>query len=141
MSTAASSSRDVAQVARFAANGVAATAVHFSVLVFALEVLRIPSAGLANVLAAVFGISASFLGSRYFVFRRADQAMIAQAAKFVTLYATTAGLHGLVLAVWTDWWGLDYRWGFALATALQVAASYWGNTQLVFRKPAAGSPK
>jgi putative flippase GtrA len=138
MRMAASSTRDLGQMARFAVNGVAATAVHFSVLTFAIEVVRIPSAGLANLFAAVFGISASFLGSRYFVFRRADQPIAGQAAKFVALYGAIALLHGMVLALWTDWWGLDYRWGFVLATALQVVASYWGNTQLVFRKLAGG---
>jgi putative flippase GtrA len=109
--------------------------------VFALGVLRIPSAGLANLLAAMFGISASFLGSRYFVFRRTEQPIAAQAANFVSLYAAIAISHGLVLSVWTDWWSFDYRTGFVLATVLQVGASYWGNTQIVFRELAAGSPK
>lgn len=141
MTSAASSRPEFGQIARYAVNGLAATAVHFSVLVFALEVLRIPSAGLANLLAAVFGISASFVGSRYFVFRRRDQPIAGQAARFVMLYAAIAGSHGLVLAVWTDWWALDYRWGFVLATGLQVATSYWGNKRLVFRSLAPGGSK
>ena len=139
MTTAAGSGREAAQVARYVANGLVATAVHYGVLVFGLEVLRIPAAGLANLVAAVFGIATSFLGSRYFVFRRHDQPITGQAAKFVALYAAIAVLHGLVLGVWTDWWGLDYRWGFVLATGLQVACSYWGNKRLVFQGPAAGA--
>lgn len=132
---ASGSGREAGQVARYVANGLAATAVHYGVLVFGLEVLKIPAAGLANMLAAVFGITASFLGSRYFVFRRPDQPIAGQAARFVLLYAAIACLHGLVLALWTDWQHLDYRWGFVLATGLQVACSYWGNKHLVFKHP------
>ena len=139
MTIAAGSRRETAQVARYVVNGLVATAVHYGVLVFGLEVLRIPAAGLANLVAAVFGIATSFLGSRYFVFRRHDQPIAGQAAKFVALYAAIAVLHGLVLGVWTDWLGLDYRWGFVLATGLQVACSYWGNKRLVFQGPTAGT--
>ena len=87
--------------------------------------------------AACFGITASFFGSRYFVFLRPDGAIGRQAARFGALYAGIAGLHALVLALWTDWLGLDYRWGFFLATGLQVALSYWGNKRLVFNRPGA----
>jgi putative flippase GtrA len=137
-SMAAASRHEFGEIARYVANGLAATAVHFAVLVLGLKVLLIPSAGLANLVAAVFGISVSFLGGRYFVFRRRDQPMGAQAARFALLYVFMALVHGLVLAVWTDWWALDYRWGFVLATGMQVAASYWGNKRLVFGRSAPG---
>ena len=136
MTIAAKSAREAGQVARYVVNGLVATAVHFGVLTFLLEVMRVPVAGLANLVAAVFGIATSFLGSRYYVFRRPDQPVAPQAAKFIALYAAIACLHGLVLAVWTDWWGLPWRWGFVLATGLQVALSYWGNKRLVFRDAA-----
>lgn len=130
----------LAEIARYIVNGLAATAIHFGVLSFCLEVLRLPSAALANLVAATFGISASFLGSRYFVFRRPDEPMARQAARFGALYAGIAVLHALVLALWTDLGGLDYRVGFLLATGLQVVLSYWGNKRLVFNAPAAKAP-
>jgi putative flippase GtrA len=137
MTMAAGARREFGQVARYVVNGLAATAVHYGVLSFCLELLKLPSAGLANLVAAAFGISASFLGSRYFVFRRPDEPIGQQAARFGTLYAAIACLHALVLALWTDYLGFDYRWGFLMATVLQAVLSYWGNKRLVFHRPAA----
>jgi putative flippase GtrA len=124
----------LAQVVRFGVNGLLATAVHFGVLTFNLKVLEMPSAGLANLLAAVAGIAASFIGSRYFVFRQRTELWITQAARFVVLYAAIACLHGLVLYVWTDRAGWDYRAGFLVATVLQTLCSFVGGKLLVFRK-------
>ena len=137
MTTAGSARREVGQAARYILNGLVATAVHYGVLSFCLEVLKLPSAGLANLVAAAFGITVSFVGSRYFVFRRPDEPIGQQAARFGALYAAIACLHALVLALWTDYFGFDYRWGFLLATGLQVVLSYWGNKALVFNRPAA----
>lgn len=121
------------EIARYGINGLAATAVHYGVLTFNLKVLQLSSAGLANLIAAVFGVGASFFGSRYFVFPAASQSIFRQALKFSALYGAIAVLHGLVLLVWSDWHGLDYRLGFLIATAIQVSLSYLGNKFLVFR--------
>jgi putative flippase GtrA len=121
------------EILRYAINGLVATAVHYGVLTFNLEVLGIPSAGLSNLIAAVFGIGVSFIGSRYFVFPATDASILSQAVKFSGLYGAIALLHGLVLLAWTDWFGMDYRWGFLLATVLQVSLSYVGNKYLVFK--------
>jgi putative flippase GtrA len=123
----------IVEIFRYGINGLAATAVHYIVLTFNLKVIELPSAGLANLIAALFGITASFLGSRYFVFPGTGDNIFAQAAKFSVLYGAIAILHGLVLLVWTDWIGNDYRVGFLLATSLQVLGSYFGNKFLVFR--------
>ncbi len=125
---------DRTQVARYAINGLLATAVHFAVLSFNLQVVGMSSAGMANMFAAVVGISASFLGSRYFVFRNHNEAISRQAARFGLLYALITSLHGIVLYIWSDVWQLDYRIGFLFATVFQVALSYWGNKILVFKK-------
>jgi putative flippase GtrA len=122
------------QIIRYVINGLVATAVHFSILTFNLKVLGIQSAGVANLLAAVGGISMSFLGSRYFVFRKTDGSLAHQASKFILLYALIASLHGLILYGWTDRWQLDYRLGFLIATTVQISLSYWGNKVLVFNK-------
>lgn len=120
------------QAARFLVNGLLATGVHFGLLTFNLQVLGMESAALANVLAALGGILVSFLGNRYYVFRRMGDPIIRQAARFGILYSAIAAIHGLVLFFWTDMWGLDYRVGFLVATCLQVVLSFWGNKRLVF---------
>lgn len=121
------------ELIRYVINGVVATAVHYGVLTFNLEVLNFSSAGLANLAAAVVGIGTSFLGSRYFVFRKTDEPIVLQAMKFSGLYGVLAVLHFLVLLIWTDWLGLDYRLGFLIATGFQVSLSYIGNKSLVFK--------
>ena len=121
------------EILRYALNGLVATAVHYGVLVFNLQVLELPSAGLSNLIAALFGVGVSFIGSRYFVFPAVDGSMLSQAFKFSGLYGAIALLHGLVLLAWSDWLGMDYRWGFLIATVLQVSLSYIGNKYLVFK--------
>jgi putative flippase GtrA len=122
------------EIARYVVNGLVATGLHYGVLSFCIEQLRLPSAALANLVAAGFGITASFFGSRYFVFNSRNESMRVQGARFAFLYAAIACLHALVLALWTDAAGLDYRWGFLLATSLQTVLSYWGNKRLVFNR-------
>lgn len=122
------------EVFNYGINGVVATAVHYGVLTFNLQVIEFPSAGMANFIAAAFGISASFLGSRYFVFSTRGESIINQAVKFGGVYGFCAVLHGLVLLVWSDWYFLDYRWGFLIATSIQASLSYLGNKFLVFKK-------
>jgi putative flippase GtrA len=124
---------DHRQLGRFVLNGLAATAVHFAALYSLREFAGIPSAGLANFLAAIPGITASFLGNRYFVFDARHAPWTGQAGRFVALYAACALMHGLVLYLWTDLGGLDYRVGFVVGTTLQIAISYTGNRLLVFR--------
>jgi putative flippase GtrA len=124
---------DKAEITRYIINGLLATGVHFSVLTFNMQVYEMQSAGLANLIAAVFGITASFFGSRYFVFKKHEGHIINQAMIFVMLYVSIACLHGLVLFGWTDINGYDYRIGFVFATMLQVTLSYFGNKVLVFK--------
>ncbi len=123
-----------AEMARFILNGIIATGVHFSILTLNLQVYGMQSAGMANLTAAIFGITVSFLGSRYFVFKKHQEPIISQVVLFLLLYASIACMHGLVLYVWTDVSGFDYRSGFVFATILQVSLSYWGNKSLVFKK-------
>ena len=122
-----------AQVLRYVINGLFATALHFAILTFNLEVLHVGSAGLANFIAACIAITFSFFSSRNFVFRAAHAPLFPQAVAFGVLYATLAIAHGVILYLWTDRAGLDYRIGFLLATSVQVAGSYLGNKSLVFK--------
>ena len=121
------------EIIRYGINGVVATLVHYLALTFILQALMMSSAGLANFVAALFGITASFIGSRYFVFRQTGESILEQASKFGGLYVAIAILHGCFLFAWTDVMGHDYRLGFIMATALQVSLSYLGNKFLVFK--------
>ena len=121
------------QSVRYLINGLSATAVHFAVLTFNLKVLGWGSAGIANLVAAVFGIAASFLGSRYFVFQRSQEPLFKQVYRFIFLYAAIALLHGALMYVWADHYNLNYVAGFVVATGMQVLCSYWGNKRMVFK--------
>lgn len=123
---------DQAEIIRYIINGLVATLVHFLVLTFNVEWVGIQSAGVSNFLAALFGITASYLGSRYYVFRKHDVPIFGQASLFVFLYGLIAAVHGLILLVWTDLYGNDYRIGFVIATFFQALMSYLGNKYLVF---------
>ena len=118
---------------RYVANGLVATGVHFGVLTFNIHFVGMRSAGVANLIAAIIGITTSFLGSRYFVFKKHQARILGQAVNFLVLYASIALLHGLILYGWTDVGGFDYRIGFLIATFFQVILSYLGNKTLVFR--------
>ena len=118
---------------RYIINGLLATGIHYAVLVILLEVAQLDLASVANLIAAVFGISASFLGSRYFVFQQLDESAWQQMLRFVPLYALIAVIHTMVMRVWTDHIGWNYTLGFLLATGLQIAGSFLGNKYLVFK--------
>lgn len=122
------------QIVRYIINGILATIVHYGVLTINIEIVGINSAGISNLVAAIFGITTSFFGSHYFVFPGSTARLSTLAIKFSGLYGFIAILHGIVLGLWTDWFGLDYRFGFAVATILQVSLSYFGNKFLVFAK-------
>lgn len=121
------------QLFRYLINGLAATAVHYGVLRFNLEVLEIPLAGVANAIAAVFGIFVSFFGSRYFVFRATERSIVRQGSMFLVVYAVIAVFHGLILYAWTDRMGFNYTVGFLLATVMQMTCSFLANKFMVFR--------
>ena len=120
-------------VLRFAVNGIVATAVHFAVLSFLIEIVHFASAGLANGIAALFGITASYLGNRMFVFR--STAPTKQTLpRFVLIYALVAGWHVLALTIWTDMLHLPYQAGYVLATAASMTLTFLGSRWFVFAK-------
>jgi putative flippase GtrA len=123
-----------AEAARYLVNGMVATGVHFSVLTFAIEVVHIPLAAIANFIAAVVGITVSFLGNRYFVFREHAEKILVQALSFLGLYLAIALLHASLLFILTDHLGIDFRIGFVAASVMQMTLSYLGNRKLVFSR-------
>lgn len=120
------------EIVCYVLNGVIATLVHAGVLIFNMEVLAIPSAGIANMLAAMVGIMVSFLGSKYFVFRSHNSSFFSQGIRFFLLYALIALLHGLVLFISSDVLSVGYLYGFVVATMIQISLSYLGNKKFVF---------
>ncbi|GDX39527.1 hypothetical protein LBMAG20_17420 [Methylocystaceae bacterium] len=120
------------EIIRYILNGLVATAAHYGAFLFNLSLLPAHSAGLANFLAAFIGISISFLGSRYFVFRNWQAPIVGQFLRFGALYAGIAILSGLTLFVWSDLLQLDKWVGFLIGVFLQVAFSYFGGKKLVF---------
>jgi putative flippase GtrA len=121
------------QAARFVINGIAATVIHYAVLVVCMDIWRIESAGLASLIASCVGITASFFGNRHWVFRSTDEALARQALRFVALYATIALAHSALMHGWVDIGGWSYHVGFVIATLLQVTLSYGGGKHLVFK--------
>jgi Predicted membrane protein len=124
---------DLRQFARFVVNGLAATAVHFGMLTFLVEVVHLGSKGLANSIAAVFGILASFIGNRFFVFASRTGSLRKELLRFSVLYAALALLSGALMALWADVFSLDYRIGFVAISGIQLVLSFLGNRMLVFK--------
>jgi putative flippase GtrA len=122
------------QPVRYVINGVIATIVTYSVLSACIHVAHIPSAGISNFIAAVVGISASFIGNRNFVFPGGRESLWHQLGRFWILYAVLAVMQGVVMYVWADLAGLNYRIGFLIGTFLQMVFSYLGGKHWVFRK-------
>ncbi|MGY8564858.1 GtrA family protein [Stenotrophomonas rhizophila] len=124
---------DLRQLLRYVINGLVATAVHFAVLSLLVEVVRVPSKGVANLLAAAVAIGVSFLGNRYFVFAATQARASGQLWRFVLLYAGIALVNGGLMAVWSDLLHFDYRVGFVLISIVQFILSFLGNRLLVFK--------
>lgn len=123
---------EYAQIVRYIINGLVATSVHFFLLTLNMQYFDMRSAGSANLIAAFFGISSSFIGSRYYVFKKHHEPILTQAMMFSLFYTSIAFLHWAVMYAWADMYGYDYRIGFLFATVMQVVLSYWGNKVLVF---------
>ncbi|WP_246161390.1 GtrA family protein [Stenotrophomonas cyclobalanopsidis] len=124
---------DLSQFARFVLNGLAATAVHFGTLTFLVEIVNVGSKGLANSIAAIFGILASFVGNRFFVFATRTGSLRKELVRFSVLYAALALLSGAFMALWADVFALDYRIGFVAISGIQLVLSFLGNRMLVFK--------
>ncbi|NDY83503.1 GtrA family protein [Orrella sp. NBD-18] len=118
---------------RYVINGLIAAGVHFSVLTLNLKVLNWSSAGWANLIASLFGITFSFVGSRYFVFQESSEPLNQQVSRFFLLYILIAIFHGVLMHWWVDVFVLNYAIGFVVTMIVQVILSYWGNKLLVFK--------
>lgn len=118
---------------RYALNGLLATGVHYLTLTVMIGPLGVRPVGLANLMAAIIGIAASFVGNRRFVFKAVESPVKRQAVHFAVLYAILAVIHSACMYLWCDILNRDYQTGFLLATGLQFLFSYIFNSRVVFR--------
>jgi putative flippase GtrA len=121
------------RVMRYALNGLLATGVHYLTLTVMIGPLGVRPVGLANLMAAIIGIAASFVGNRRFVFKAVESPVKRQAVHFAVLYAILAVIHSACMYLWCDILNRDYQTGFLLATGLQFLFSYIFNSRVVFR--------
>ncbi len=121
------------EIVKYIINGLLATIIHYVILTVNMEIIGFKSAGLANFVAAFFGIFSSFMGNRYFVFKAIDKPFLKQSVVFILLYSLIAIIHGAILYVWTDLYYLDYRIGFVIASVVQFILSFSGNKLFVFK--------
>ena len=108
----------LARAARFGLVGLGATALHYAVLVAAVEGAGLAPAP-ANALAFLAALAATFAGQSLWVFR--DAAPLGPAARlsrFVPAAGAGLALHAGVMALAVDAAGLPYRVGFALGLLL-----------------------
>ncbi len=120
------------QSIRYLINGCIATVFHYSVLSLAIEIMKLQSAAMANIIASFFAITLSFVGNRYYVFKVTTQPIFKQFYKFLYFYITIALIHGSVVFIWADHLNFDYKIGFFLAVSIQVILGYWMNKKSVF---------
>ena len=122
------------QVTRYVTNGFFATFFHYCGLFFCLEILSINSAGISNLFASILGIFSSFVGNRYYVFKRTDTSILTQLKKFLPLYYILSIFQGAILYFWTDIFDYDYNFGFLLCIVFQVFVGYLGGKYIVFKE-------
>ena len=121
---------------RFGATGLAATAAHM-----ALYVALIEGAGLAPVVAAVLAVggasSVTYLGQRFWVFRR-EAGGAAGIVRFALALGLAAALHAAILRLAMAGLGLGPYAGAALALCLVPPLSFLLGRAWVFRATGAG---
>jgi putative flippase GtrA len=122
----------------FVLNGLFATAVQYATLVILVELAHLGSVGLANGVASLCGIGASYLGNRFVVFR-APTATSRTLTRFLLLYGGIAIINAAAMWLWSDLAGLPYTSGFVLVTGLATMVSYLGNRYFVFPPSGAGA--
>ena len=121
------------QLTRFVINGIVATSTHYLLLVALLELARLPSAALANLVAATAGTGVSFFGNRQFVFRQRGSSVLWDASKFVSVYGVLALYNTAYMFLWADKLALNYHLGFVFCVAIQTCLSFLANRFIVFR--------
>ena len=114
--------------------GLAATLVHFLMILALVDVLGWMGPTAATGIGSVIGISVSYLGNHRFVFNAQGQ-HAHYALRFVFTYLVVTGIHTSLMYLFTEFWGLRYEWGFVTATVISAATTFLANRYLVFKPP------
>ena len=122
------------QKIRYLFNGILSTLVHYVCLFFCLEILNIYYAGIANFMSSILGITFSFLGNRYFVFKSYKSSIIKQLKSFLPLYYFLSIMQGFILYFWTDINNYNYNVGFCFCILIQIVLGYFGGKYFVFKE-------
>ena len=112
------------EFARYLINGFVATFVHYASLNVAIYALGDKNLIEINTLAAFLGILVSFIGSRYFVFKKYNQSVFFQLVKFFIFYIFLSILHSGVMYIFVYLFYFDYRLAFIPATVPDLAKLY-----------------
>ena len=120
------------QVSRFAVVGVAATAVHYLVIVLLVDGLAWTGPTPATVVGSVFGIATAYLGNALFVFAAIERRHAVHAPRFVVVYLTVMAIHAGMMYLFADLLGLPYTLGFVVATGFSALTTFLANRYLVF---------
>lgn len=121
------------ELSRFAVVGITATAVHFAVLVLAVEQLSVAPAP-ANGIAFLVALSVTYLGQSLWVFHDRSRHGTAQMLRFAVSLAIGLAANMATMAVSVQVLGLGYQTGFVLGVVLVPALSFVINRFWVFRR-------
>jgi putative flippase GtrA len=121
------------EIVKYSIIGGIATLVHFCALVIIIELTIIKSTGIANFLASFFGITSSYLGNKFWVFNKTPKKITLEITQFYAGYISIAIVHACFLTIWSDFFELNYIFGFIFAVAIQFIFGYLTNKLLVFK--------
>lgn len=120
----------LAQIARFAMVGIAATASHYIVLIALVELANVGPV-LATTIGYAIGTSVSYVLNRRFTFK-SDAPVASSFLKFATLYAIGAVLNGAILGYLVAQ-GVWYVAAQVIATGVTLVWNFIGARFVVFR--------
>lgn len=99
---------------RFVISGLISTAVNFLFLLLAVEVIKISLVSVSNIFASFFGLSSSFFLNRYYVFKKFNKNIFTSYIHFIATNIITITFTSFLFLLWSDYFELDYRFGFIL---------------------------
>lgn len=116
---------------RYAITGGAATAVHYSILIFLVEVLHLQPA-IPAAIGALCGALVAYVGNHKFTFNSSASHGVAL-PRFMLIAAMGAALNGLIVWTATAFLGWHYIIGQLLATLLVLLITYQINRSWTFQ--------
>ncbi|WP_172838811.1 GtrA family protein [Solemya velesiana gill symbiont] len=115
--------------------GIAATLVHYLVIVLLLDLLEWATPTPATVVGSVFGIATAYMGNYLYVFGLSDRNHDHYAPRFIATYLTVMAIHAGMMYLFVDILNLRYEYGFVVATIFSATTTFIANHLVVFRPP------